>query len=90
MGVCCNNCNNVPPHKSEIIANDIDSLANTLPTYENIAEAYEDMGLPEYRADLIEHSKLQVIFMILNIMRKTPTFFVGALKVLKRKYKSVQ
>jgi hypothetical protein len=32
-------------------------VVNTLPTYENICEAYEDLDLPTVETDLLRHRK---------------------------------
>lgn len=43
--------------------------ANTLPTFENMSQAYAELGgLPENKPHLLRHKKAQMVFMIVNIM----------------------
>ena len=51
-------------------------VVNTLPTYENICEAYMDLNLPEVEEDLLTHKKEQMIFMIVNMVRSKPQLYL--------------
>jgi hypothetical protein len=53
MGACCTTVNN---HDEHNLLMDY-CIVNTLPTYENICEAYTDLNLPELEDRLLSHKK---------------------------------
>jgi len=62
MGCCA--CN------SQTMNNELEvSLSNSVPTYENISQTYEDLGLSRKNFHMLQHQKERTMFMILNLIR---------------------
>ena len=52
---------------------------NTLPTYENIINVYNELALPIFEEEQLPHKKEQMIFMIINMVRTNPQLYLQAL-----------
>jgi hypothetical protein len=60
-------------------------MLNSLPTYENIMWAYEQLNLPEFPEEVNIHKKEQMFIMIINLLRVKPKIFVTQMELLKAK-----
>jgi putative effector of murein hydrolase len=56
---------------------------NTLPTYENMVQVYQELRLPSLNPELIAHKKEQMIFMIINMLRTQPQIYMHAMSILQ-------
>ena len=45
------------------------SMVNSLPSYDNVSAAYQEMGLPPCNETLLRHKKERMVFMIVNFLR---------------------
>ena len=59
---------------------------NSIPTFENIQQVYEQLDLPEIKEDVLIHKKEQMILMIINLLRVKPKIFLYQMETLKCKY----
>jgi len=55
---------------------------NTLPSYENVVAAYQELSLPIHNLKYLKHRKEQMIYMIINMVRTKPTLYLQALGIL--------
>jgi hypothetical protein len=49
---------------------------NSLPTYENIHQAYQELQLPYISEESLPHKKERLIIMIVNMLRVKPKIFL--------------
>ena len=61
------------------------TMINSLPTLENISQAYRDLDLPQYQDNVLTHKKERLIFMIINLLRVKPKIFLHQMNYLKTK-----
>ena len=57
-------------------------IVNTLPTFDNIFQSYNELHLPAFNFHQIPHKKEQMVFMIINMIRLKPQIFLHNLKTL--------
>ena len=59
---------------------------NSIPTFENIQQVYEQMDMPDIKEECLAHKKEQMVFMIVNLLRVRPKIFLYQMETLKCKY----
>ena len=57
-------------------------IVNTLPTFENVFQTYNELHLPAFSFNQITHRKEQMVFMIVNMIRHRPQIFTHSLTIL--------
>ena len=76
---CCTTRMKVDEHTS---VSDYHAV-NTLPTYENVFQVYNELQLPQVNFIQLPHKKEQMVFMIINMIRHKPQLYLHALSILQ-------
>lgn len=59
---------------------------NSIPTFENLMQVNDNLGLPDVKKDVLFHRKEHMIYMIINLLRVKPKIFLFQMESLKSKY----
>ena len=78
---CCTTRMKIDEHSQE---NDW-HIVNTLPTFENVFQTYNELHLPAFSFNQITHRKEQMVFMIVNMIRHRPQIFTHSLTILQER-----
>ena len=78
---CCTTRMKVDEHSQD----DGWHMVNTLPTFENVFQVYNEIHLPAFSFAQIPHKKEQMVYMIVNMIRHKPPIFLHSLKILQER-----
>jgi len=60
-------------------------IVNTLPTFENVFQVYNELHLPAFSFNQIPHKKEQMVYMIVNMIRHKPQLYLHSLAILQER-----